>query len=93
MSNKYDRYVCQGLRISSFSIEQYSWNYRADVPNVYVFESWVKVHDTSAKWVRSCNGERLCGALAGLPLVAYRAHRSSFKEQEHSTRANGATSN
>ncbi len=79
MFNKYDRYVCQVLRISSFAIEQYSWNYRADVPNVYVFESWVKVRDISAKWVRSRNEKRPRGALDGLFLAAYRAHRSSFK--------------
>ncbi|MCG3770983.1 MAG: hypothetical protein JW384_02163 [Nitrosomonadaceae bacterium] len=93
MSNKYDRHICQVLRISSFSLERYSWNYRAGVPNIYVVESWVKVHDTSAKWVQSCNGKRLCGALAGLPLAAYRARRSLFKEQEHSVQANEGTSN
>ncbi len=93
MFDEFDWYGCQALRPSSFTVQQYSWSYQADAPSVYVFESWVKVRDISAKWVRSRNEKWTCGALAGLFSAAYRAYRSSFKERGHSARANGATFN
>lgn len=47
--------------------ERYSWAYRTEVLNAYLFGSLEQVCEVSTDWLKSYNGERPHGVLAGLP--------------------------